>query len=183
MKDKSQVEKRLGRVDHSQSSPVEDLFKPWSEADGAVWTEQEEGEESFQYVNLQLNPEKFTGYSGASASRVWKSIYMENCFAGLQENTCKEKRVFYRLLSGLQSSITTQIANDYRFEDGTWGKNLKLFTWAVGMHPDRLTNLYFAYVFVLRAIGKARPWLLSYDYSTGNSKDDQRTRDLISKLV
>lgn len=35
-----------------------------------------------------------------------------------------------------------------------------MFVNAVGMHPDRLTNMYFAYVFVLRAIGKASPFLM-----------------------
>ena len=44
--------------------------------------------------------------------------------------------------------------------DGRWGPNTKMFVNAVGMHPDRLTNMYFAYVFVLRAIGKARPFLM-----------------------
>lgn len=37
-----------------------------------------------EYVDLSLNPERFTGYSGPSASRVWRSIYEENCF-GLSE--------------------------------------------------------------------------------------------------
>jgi hypothetical protein len=31
-----------------------------------------------------LNPEKFTGYAGASAHHVWQAIYEENCF-GLSE--------------------------------------------------------------------------------------------------
>ena len=35
-------------------------------------------------MDLVLNPERFTGYAGASAARVWKSIYEENCF-GLSE--------------------------------------------------------------------------------------------------
>lgn len=46
------------------------------------------------------------------------------------------------------------------FTDGHWGPNTKMFVNAVGMHPDRLTNMYFAYVFMLRAIGKARPFLM-----------------------
>ena len=33
-----------------------------------------------EYVDLTLNPERFTGYSGPSASRIWSSIYQENCF-------------------------------------------------------------------------------------------------------
>lgn len=32
------------------------------------------------YVDLLQNPERFTGYAGASSSRVWKAIYEENCF-------------------------------------------------------------------------------------------------------
>lgn len=31
-----------------------------------------------------LNPERFTGYAGESAHRVWGAIYEENCF-GLSE--------------------------------------------------------------------------------------------------
>lgn len=31
------------------------------------------------YVNLQLNPERYTGYSGPSARRIWDAIYSENC--------------------------------------------------------------------------------------------------------
>ncbi|TBU33829.1 endoplasmic oxidoreductin [Dichomitus squalens] len=36
------------------------------------------------YIDLSLNPERFTGYAGPSANRVWKAIYEENCF-GLSE--------------------------------------------------------------------------------------------------
>ncbi|CAM9271821.1 unnamed protein product [Ectocarpus sp. 12 AP-2014] len=179
----SEAERDFGKVDHSQSSPADDSFNPWSEAaDAAVWSLQDEGGEGFEYVNLDLNPEKFTGYSGASAARVWGSIYWEN-LKGYQDNACMEKRILFRLLSGLHSSIMTQIANDYRFDDGTWGPNTKMFVNAVGMHPDRLTNMYFTYVFVLRAIGKARPFLMGYDYDTGNDEDDKLTRQLINELV
>ena len=32
------------------------------------------------YVDLSLNPERYTGYAGSSAERIWKAIYRENCF-------------------------------------------------------------------------------------------------------
>ena len=32
------------------------------------------------YVNLVLNPERYTGYSGHSPQRIWNAIYRENCF-------------------------------------------------------------------------------------------------------
>ena len=31
-------------------------------------------------MDLYENPERFTGYAGASANKVWKAIYEENCF-------------------------------------------------------------------------------------------------------
>jgi hypothetical protein len=37
----------------------------------------------------------------------------------------------------------------------------------VGTHPDRITNLYFTYLFMLRALNKAADELGNYEYSTG----------------
>jgi ABC-type tungstate transport system permease subunit len=37
------------------------------------------------YVNLAKNPERYTGYKGQSAARVWRSIYGENCFKFVQK--------------------------------------------------------------------------------------------------
>ena len=31
------------------------------------------------YVDLKLNPERYTGYTGPSARRIWEAIYQENC--------------------------------------------------------------------------------------------------------
>jgi enterochelin esterase-like enzyme len=77
------------------------------------------------YVNLLRNPERFTGYAGDSAVRIWRAIYEENCFkldenemaagllSGTSEGTCSEKRVFYKLVSGLHASISTHICDKY----------------------------------------------------------------------
>lgn len=128
------------------------------------------------------NPESFTGYSGPSAHRVWQSIQQENCFGG-HDDTCLEKRVFYRLMSGLQASISTHIAKQYYYPDGHWGYNFPLFYKAVGSHTDRLNNLYFTFLFVLRSVVKAGDFLASYPYHTGNTTDDKLVKDLINRLV
>ncbi|VDO78509.1 unnamed protein product [Onchocerca flexuosa] len=41
-----------------------------------------EDEESadMHYVDLSRNPERYTGYKGDSAQKVWTCIYQENCF-------------------------------------------------------------------------------------------------------
>ena len=78
------------------------------------------------YFDLSSIPERYTGYSGPSAHRVWRSIYEENCFgiselplasgktavvslpdtiSGAIEDTdqCLEKRVYYKIISGSTS--------------------------------------------------------------------------------
>ena len=89
-----------------------------------------------EYVDLSLVPERFTGYSGPSAHRLWSSIYEENCF-GISElnllsdphaepvtlpdtmtdvlredvvdgnSQCLEKRVYYKIISGESLHKTT----------------------------------------------------------------------------
>ena len=62
-----------------------------------------------EYVNLQLNPERWTGYNG---SHVWSAIYEENCLksSGSVDDMCYEERVLYRLLSGMHASVNIHIA-------------------------------------------------------------------------
>jgi len=57
-------------------------FARWKAYDDAqdnfcVMNEEDKGAE---YVDLLLNPERYTGYKGKSAHRIWNSIYLENCF-------------------------------------------------------------------------------------------------------
>jgi len=48
---------------------------------------------------------------------------------------------------------------------------------------DRIENLYFAYLFVLRAVMKAGPYLESVQYTTGIADQDSRSLELIRQLV
>ena len=86
-------------------------------------------------------------------------------------------------MSGLQSSISTLISREYHYPDGHWGPNINLFIRAVGAHPDRLNNLYFTFLFLLRAVMKAGDYLSEYQYLTGNIEDDAQVTELIQRLV
>lgn len=140
------------------------------------------------YVNLLANPEGYTGYTGPSAWRVWRAIQRENCFSstGDEGDQCTEKRIFYRLMSGLQASISTHIAKEYYFDrgsgEGSWGHNIPHFVNSVGSHPNRLTNMYFSFVFVLRAVVRGCPALATHNFNTGDVLDDTAARALISEL-
>ena len=97
---------------------------------------------------------------------------------------CLEKRVFYRLISGLHSAITVSIAaynykpgkidfwrlNIYAilavgtFGTGTWFRNVDMFKGRFGTQwswegPERLMNIYFVYLLELRALVKVAPYL------------------------
>ena len=126
------------------------------------------------YVNLLNNPERFTGYGGNQSFDVWKAIYSENCFpntnpmsmspstsadgAGLnnsEEEQCIEKKIFFRLVSGLHASIAVHLSNEFLdSETGEFYPNLKVFMERVGMFNDRLSNIYFNYALVSQALVK-----------------------------
>ncbi|ORY49151.1 endoplasmic oxidoreductin [Rhizoclosmatium globosum] len=135
------------------------------------------------YVNLVKNPERFTGYAGDSAARVWGAIYKENCFGGGEEvsggrgeGQCMEKRVFYRLVSGLHSSISTHICDQWLDQKtGTWSLS-------VGKFPDRIQNMYFTYVVLLRAISKISPYLETTEWCS-SATDKKRIGTLMKGIV
>ncbi|KAJ4793534.1 Endoplasmic reticulum oxidoreductin-1 [Rhynchospora pubera] len=160
-------------------------FSGWIEVDNP-WTYDDETDNAeMTYVNLQLNPERYTGYSGPSAQRIWDAIYKENCPKYPSEELCSEQKVLYKLISGLHSSISVHIASDYLVNEATqlWGQNLELLYDRVMRYPERVRNLYFTYLFVLRAVTKAADYLEQAEYSTGNSQEDLKTQSLVRQLV
>lgn len=181
------------------------------------WADFDEVEDNFcilddhqdgaEYVDLLLNPERYTGYKGDSAHRIWSNIYMENCFGveGIPKtfiaksaytNMCMEQRAFYRLISGMHSSINIHLSAKYLQSDpsdfaspaGVWGPNLAEFRRRFssestdGEGPLWLKNLYFAYLVELRALAKAADYLRQEKYFTGHD-DDEEVRAAVSELL
>ncbi|TDL26237.1 endoplasmic oxidoreductin [Rickenella mellea] len=162
------------------------------------------------YIDLTMNPERFTGYSGAPANRVWSSIYKENCF-GIsevmlrserhdpansfadalrgeleeQDEMCTEKKVYYKIISGLHASISTHICRDYLNQStGEWGSNLQCFVTRVASHPERLQYIYFNTVLLLRAFARLGPYLSAYDYcSSGTHEEDAYTLTKLGSVI
>ncbi|KAF9075420.1 hypothetical protein BDP27DRAFT_1257115 [Rhodocollybia butyracea] len=165
------------------------------------------------YYDLTLVPERFTGYSGPEAHRIWRTIYEENCF-GLSEFTlmsgkapaavtlpdtmtdvlredgadtdqCLEKRVYYKVISGLHASISTHICAEYLNQTtGEWSPNLQCFVNRIASHPERLQYIYFNTVLLLRAVARLGPYLTAYDYcSTGTVQDDVETKEKLLNVI
>jgi len=151
--------------------------------------------ESATMVNLRKNPERWTGYNG---SEVWGAIYNENCFAIYSsegdDELCYEERVLYKLLSALHTSINVHIAmNHYPPRKGirsSWEPNPSHFIERYSSHPERIKNLHFGFVVLLRAIRKAGPHLLTLNYRTDPNASDSsgegtgmHTRALVRRLL
>ncbi|KAI9297456.1 endoplasmic oxidoreductin [Neoconidiobolus thromboides FSU 785] len=188
----SQVDMGIGRMGLKQIKKC-----TYTDKDFCV-LEDEESDEG-QYVNLLKNPERFTGYGGDSAAQVWKAIYEENCFNFLNEKEnsltsnlmsndllmglCKEKRIFYRLISGLHASISTHICSDYyNTKTESWEPNLECFISRVGSHPDRLENMYFNYMLLLRAVTKVTKYLENYQYCSLDQEQNSSIKELLSNI-
>ncbi|CAD6893310.1 unnamed protein product [Tilletia laevis] len=204
-------------------------------SDFCYWDDTTSGDA--RYVDLVKNPERFTGYAGHSASRVWKSIYEENCFGlggafiepprsgdksgfisrdtlmagslssgadggispafrGLMSSlespvdkgdseTCLEKRVFYRIISGLHASISIHVCADYLDQEtGEWAPNLECFVTRIAQHPERLQNVYFNYVLLLRALSRlADGWLDDVDIGTRVGPDSNTPWNLSASNI
>ena len=130
-------EEHNNQVDSTLSDDVRADLQSWKDYDDSQGTfcqiDPDENCPDCEYVDLTRNPERFTGYSGDTAHRIWRAIYEENCFnpASLNsritkknrfsaaffpkalETMCLEKRAFYRAISGLHSSITVHLTSQH----------------------------------------------------------------------
>ena len=183
-------------------------------------------DEGCVYVSLTANPERFTGYAGPHAHRVWQEIYRKNCFSmydpnatfhddlamvghaandlgaivvshprfdrpeedselELLEDICLEKRIFWRVISGMHASISSHLCWDYLNQTtGQWAPNLDCYVDRLGQHPERVENIYFNYLLLLRAISKlSRSFLPSYTYCLGDPTQDAITQEKVLELT
>lgn len=127
----------------------------------------DDDDEDSHYIDLLVNPERYTGYSGESAHRVWRAIYEENCFvrklwSPFDNEVCHEKRLFYEAISGLHSSINIHLCAEYPSNGliTTFQPNLEEFLRRFDGHSDYLENLYQLYLLELKALLQIKQYLL-----------------------
>jgi len=65
-----------------------------------------------------------------------------------------------------------------------WEPNLERFARHFGDSPERLKNLHFAYVVLLRALRRATPFLYNFPFTAGeDAEEDKRTMQLVQRLL
>ncbi|KAF2234999.1 endoplasmic oxidoreductin [Viridothelium virens] len=109
---------------------------------------------------------------------------LDDGFDIYETEECLEKRVFYRVISGMHASISTHLCHSYLNQStGTWGPNLTCYEQRLHSHPERISNLYFNYALLLRAFGKLRHHLQSYTFCSGDLELDAQTKDMVTYLA
>jgi hypothetical protein len=100
------------------------------------------------------------------------------------DDTCLEKRVFHRVISGMHASISTHLCWEYLNQTtGQWGPNLTCYEQRLHKFPDRVSNIYFNYALVMRAVGKIRQHVQDYTFCSEDPKQDQQTKNMVLRLA
>ncbi|XP_068821703.1 ERO1-like protein alpha isoform X8 [Capricornis sumatraensis] len=173
---------RLGAVDESLSEETQKAVLQWTKHDDSSdnFCEVDDIQSpDAEYVDLLLNPERYTGYKGPDAWKIWNVIYEENCF---KPQTIK--RPLNPLASGQGKSEDTWL-------EKKWGHNITEFQQRFdgilteGEGPRRLKNLYFLYLIELRALSKVVPFFERPDFQlfTGNKDQDAENKMLLLEIL
>ncbi|USP77224.1 hypothetical protein yc1106_04498 [Curvularia clavata] len=100
------------------------------------------------------------------------------------DNTCLEKRVFHRVISGMHASISTHLCWDYLNQTtGQWGPNLACYEERLHKYPERISNIYFNYALVMRAVGKIKRHISDYSFCSEDPEQDLRTKNSVLRLA
>jgi ERO1-like protein beta len=100
------------------------------------------------------------------------------------DDECIEQRAFYRIISGMHTSISTHLCYDYFNQTtGEWFRNTTCYRQRLHSHPERLSNLYFNYALVTRAIAKLRKHLEHYTFCSGDTEQDYSTKQKVLALA
>ncbi|KAF2203747.1 endoplasmic oxidoreductin [Delitschia confertaspora ATCC 74209] len=100
------------------------------------------------------------------------------------DDTCLEKRVFYRVVSGMHASISTHLCWDYLNQTtGQWSPNLACYEHRLHNFPDRISNIYFNYALILRAVGKIKQHVKDYSFCSEDPEQDLRTKNMVLRLA
>ena len=131
-------------------------------------------------------PNGLNGFGGFQAANDLRSVMQANAPPTdfTLDDECLEKRVFHRIISGMHASITTHICADYLNQTtGTWGPNLECYRERLATYPERISNLYFDYALLLRAVTKLRTYLKNYTFCSGDPSQDMATKSKILGLT
>ena len=178
------VWKQPSGIDENVITTIDDPFNKWVEkfnVDSKQWLLKEDIDpKDGSYVNLLKNPEGYTGYRGA---HIWNAIFKENCYTESYSSLCVEDKIFSNIFMGWLVNTNFQIGCNFRNRQTNESYvNVSYVTNKFLYHKDKIDYLFFLYSLMLKAVNKAVPFLLNYDYSSGNKTEDKMTLRIIKEI-
>ena len=178
------VWKQPSGIDENIVTTIDDPFNKWVEkfnVDSKQWLLKEDIDpKDGAYIDLLKNPEGYTGYRG---KHIWNAIFKENCFSDSYSSLCVEDKIFSNILMGWLVNTNFQIGCNFRNRNTNESYvNISYVTNKFLYHKDKIDYLFFLYSLMLKAVNKAVPYLLNYNYSSGNKTEDQMTKKIIKEI-
>ncbi|EHY61153.1 Endoplasmic reticulum oxidoreductin-1 [Exophiala dermatitidis] len=100
------------------------------------------------------------------------------------DDQCLEQRAFYRIVSGMHASISTHLCWEFFNQTtGEWFHNVDCYKERLHTYPERISNIYFNYALLTRAVAKARKHLESYTFCSGDPQQDFETKQKVLALA
>ena len=100
------------------------------------------------------------------------------------DDQCLEQRAFHRIISGMHTSVSAHLCWDYFNQTtGEWFHNVQCYRERLATHPERISNLYFNYALVTRALAKLRKHLEHYTFCSGDPAQDFETKQKVLELT
>jgi hypothetical protein len=120
-----------------------------------------------------------------AAARHQQLVNPDDSAAGLDaDGECLEKRVFYRVVSGMHASISAHLCWDFMNQStGEWQPNPQCYASRLHAHPDRISNLYFNYALVTRAVAKLGRYVKDYTFCMDDETEDAATRAKVLEVT
>lgn len=128
-----------------------------------------------------------TGHDGLDAAEgLRNSLHEKNAIGEelTRDDECLEKRIFHRVLSGMHASISMHLCWDYLNQStGEWGPNIECYKERLHNHPERISNIYFNYALLARALSKLQNYFQEYTFCTVDPTQNVQTKSQVMSLV
>lgn len=145
------------------------------------WMKNEEEDQHAIFVNLDKNLESMTYFNG---SHIWDAIYHENCLSYRKKNQCKEDHILYKLISGVHANVNMHISHFDHDENGAeLPPNYERYFKNVGSHQERISNMYYTYSFVLKAVNHLSGKVDGFSYLSDNPRVNQQVKEQLNSLI
>ena len=100
------------KVDNTLSEVAKQDIKSWKDHDDKIkgFCEVDDvNDPNCVHVDLTINPERYTGYSGEASRKVWRAIYQENCFRPPNSTDTNSSKIGKKSMKGSKKKKLSEI--------------------------------------------------------------------------